>query len=104
MSKHQVSDLDSWLQSLQKLATMHGPYYAWVAILECINHEKKFPTWIIEYLGRCAERMIDPTDKAKRDPRKKLLEIFEFPPQEKSGPGSPLEPLAARDTQSNAEN
>jgi hypothetical protein len=99
-----VPDLDRQLRYFQKMATMHGPFFTWRAIRECIEHEKSFPTWVMDYLRQCADRMIsDRTDnKAKRarsgkakDPRDRLLEIFDFPKQKKPGPGSPLDPRDA---------
>jgi hypothetical protein len=97
------------------MAAIHGPFYTWGAILLCIEHDEKFPkfpTWVIEYLGQCANRMIwDHTDKkakryahplpkrarsagkAKRtiDLRDRFSKILGFPKQ-KHGPGSPLDP------------
>jgi len=92
------------LDVLQELAATHGPHFTWWAIQDCIKHKEPFPTWVMDYLGGCADRMMsDHTDKkakrarsgkAKRtiDPRNRLLTIFDFPKQKKPGPGSPVDP------------
>jgi hypothetical protein len=93
MNKHEATildqatdDLDGYLWFLQKLAATRGGYFAWQAIQICIWHERKFPTWIIDYLSQCAERM--QSDRARRDSdvRKTMQWIFEFP-KNKPGPG-----------------
>ena len=92
------------LDVLQELAATHGPHFTWWAIQDCIKHKEPFPTWVMDYLGGCADRMMsDHTDKkakrarsgkAKRtiNPRDRLLTIFDFPKQKKPGPGSPVDP------------
>ena len=92
------------LDVLQELAATHGPHFTWWAIQDCIKHKEPFPTWVMDYLGGCADRMMsDHTDKkakrarsgkAKRTivPRDRLLTIFDFPKQKKPGPGSPVDP------------
>jgi hypothetical protein len=84
-----VPDPDGLLRVLQELAATN-PYWTWQAILVCRTHEKEFPKWVIDYLGRCAVRMIL-ADRDDRDLRDKLLTIFDFP-KKKPGPGNPLDP------------
>jgi hypothetical protein len=98
-----AADLDWRLQYFRKMAVMHGPSFAWLAIRECTRHKVPLPPWVIEYLGQCAERwpcMMDPEDKAAKrarsgkaiDSREELLRILGFPPQKKRGPGSRIDP------------
>jgi hypothetical protein len=87
-----------------ELADTGNPYYAWMAIQVCIEHEKEFPDWVLAYLGECAERMMsDKARKEGRDIRKALPWIFGFPnvldpSQRKRGPGNMLDPYGGPDT------
>jgi hypothetical protein len=87
------------LRFLEKLSANYGPHFTWWAIRNCIRDKREFPEWVRAYLGRCANRVL--SGKAKRarkakrisDPRKRLVEIFEFPEKKKPGPGGPSEEL-----------
>jgi hypothetical protein len=74
-----------------------NPYYAWMAIENCINHKKEFPAWVIAYLKQCVERLKSDEAKESADLRKVLPWIFGFPhvldpTQGKRGPGNLLNP------------
>jgi len=81
-------DPDRELRMFQKLAAIGGPYFTWWTIQICIRHKIEFPDWVIDYLGKCADRIR--SDKAERaasiDVRKTLLWIFGFPKKKKAGP------------------
>jgi hypothetical protein len=83
-----------WLTSF---ADTGNPYYAWMAIENCIKHKKEFPDLVISYLEQCVERMKSDKAKESADLRKVLPWIFGFPhvldpTQGKRGPGNLLDP------------
>jgi hypothetical protein len=85
-------DLNYQLEVFRKLAANRSPYFAWHAIQGCIREKKPFPDWVIDYLGRCADRMCAEhmqSERAKRvsDVREMFQWIFEFPKEKKPGPG-----------------
>jgi hypothetical protein len=67
-----------------------NPYYAWYAIKICTKHKKQFPTWVVNYLADCANRMLSEKAKQSNDLRKILPSILGFPANR--GPGRPLDP------------
>jgi hypothetical protein len=67
-----------------------NPYYAWSAIEICTKHKKPLPTWVVDYLAGCAERMLSDKATKSKDLRKILPSILGFPA--KRGPGRPLDP------------
>jgi hypothetical protein len=83
--------LDQYIEhDLRLLERLYGPHFTWWAIRDCIRNKREFPEWVTAYLGRCANRMLSGKAKRVSDPRKRLLEIFEFR-QKKPGPGGPSE-------------
>jgi hypothetical protein len=72
------------------LSTTYNPYFAWEAIDVCVKKKRKFPDWLVEYLGSVAEGMLSKQAKAAHDLRKVLPEILGFDP--KRGRGSLLNP------------
>jgi hypothetical protein len=75
------------LRVLERLSANYGPHFTWWAIRDCIRDKREFPEWVIAYLDRCANRVLSGKAKRISDPRKKLLEIFEFPKSKPGGPG-----------------
>jgi hypothetical protein len=67
-----------------------NPYYAWLAILTCIGHDKVYPEWVIAYLYQCSERMISDKAQKSKDLGRILPWVFDFP--NKRGPGRLLNP------------
>jgi hypothetical protein len=67
-----------------------NPYYAWEAINRCTTHKKQLPTWVVDYLSACAERMMSDKAQQSNDLRKILPWILAFPA--KRGPGKLLNP------------
>jgi hypothetical protein len=67
-----------------------NPYYSWYAIKICTKHKKQFPTWVVDYLADCANRMLSEKAKQSNDLRKIIPSILGFPA--KRGPGRPLDP------------
>jgi hypothetical protein len=85
-------DRDKAIEVFRKLAAKRSPYFAWTVIQGCIREKKPFPDWVIDYLGRCADRMCAEhmqSERAKRasDVRETFQWIFEFPKKKKPGPG-----------------
>jgi hypothetical protein len=60
------------------LTTTYNPYFAWEAIDVCVKEKRKFPDWLVEYLGSVAEGMLSEQAKAAHDLRKVLPEVLGF--------------------------
>jgi hypothetical protein len=75
-----------------------NPYYAWSAINICTKHNKPLPTWVVDYLAECAERMLSEKARQSNDLRKLLPSVLGFPA--KRGPGRPLDPDRDQDDKS----
>jgi hypothetical protein len=76
--------------ALHRLSTTYNPYFAWEAIDVCVKEKRKFPDWVVEYLGIVAECMLSEQARAAHDLRKVLPEILGF--DSKLGRGSLLNP------------
>ena len=55
-----------------------NPYYAWEAINTCAKHKRQFPTWVVDYLAQCAERMLSNKARQSNDVRKILPSVLGF--------------------------
>jgi hypothetical protein len=73
----------------------NNPYYAWYAIDVCIKNKKALPSWLIQYLAQCSERMLSGRARQTGDLRELLPWVIGFP--KKRGPGNSLDPDRALD-------
>jgi hypothetical protein len=83
--------------ALSGLAETGNPYYAWLAIDVCIEHQRTLPEWLRAYLGECAKRMLSEHAREAGDLRKVLPWALGFPnvldsEQRRCGPGNLLDP------------
>jgi hypothetical protein len=56
----------------------HNPYYVWQAISACAQNKRELDPWMVEYLSRCAIRVLSENAKYEHDLRKISYDVLDF--------------------------